>query len=283
MKICLVLCIVFLAVIAVSSKKQSGKYLKKVYKECQKNNETRVDNQILKKIKKNMQVTLPDNYGAHSLCILKGLGYINEDATINTEKLKKKVAKKVEEDEVEDIAFECVAVTDTPEETALHLEKCLRSHKIEPFQPVQSPHKSCYNQIALTVLSAAVVVVTMVSAEKQVNEELTPYKRTIRECQRNEATKIDNKLLKKIKKNEDVELPANYGAHVLCVMKGLRYMNENNTINEEKLARNVAKKVTDDSEEMEEILKKCRVSKETPEMTALHIKSCLLSYEIDII
>lgn len=55
-----------------SNNEEKEKSLKKIFKECQKNEATRVDGAILKKIKKHKQVDLPDNFGDHKLCVLKG-------------------------------------------------------------------------------------------------------------------------------------------------------------------------------------------------------------------
>ncbi|CAG9764454.1 unnamed protein product [Ceutorhynchus assimilis] len=136
MKFFIVLCVVLLALNIVSGKKkpddeEKAKSLKKVLKECQKNDATKIDNSVLKKLKKHKQVDLPENYGDHKLCILKGLGYINEDNTVNEDNLKKRVTKKAEEDQdIDAIVSECKVSKATPKETALFIETCLNSHSI---------------------------------------------------------------------------------------------------------------------------------------------------------
>ncbi|CAG9760045.1 unnamed protein product [Ceutorhynchus assimilis] len=136
MKLFVVLCVVLLALDAVSAKnkpenEKKAKSLKKVFKECQKNDATKIDNSILKKLKKHKQVDLPDNYGDHKLCILKGLGYINEFGMVIEKNLKKRVTKKAEvNQDIDAIVSECKVSKATPTETALFFETCLTSHSI---------------------------------------------------------------------------------------------------------------------------------------------------------
>ncbi|XP_066262265.1 uncharacterized protein [Euwallacea similis] len=268
MKIFLVLCMVILVITAVSSKKQSGKYLKKVYKECQKNNETRVDNQILKKIKKNMQVTLPDNYGAHSLCILKGLGYINEDATINEEKLKKKVAKKAEQDEVDDIVLECSVAEDTPEETALHLEKCLRSHKIEPC-----PFSRCIGKFANKTIISLITTIFMTSKADDPHGLGAAHKK----CHVG-APEVEPKPASSSESSSHEGHHGEKAEHHIekskCLAKELGLVNDEGKIIVGGVKLHVGHVITD-GDKIEEIVKTCAQEKDSADATAGHVVKCL--------
>jgi len=137
MKFVVVLCVALLAMTIVYGKKhrpqdEEHKSARKVFKECQKDNATHVEPSVLKKLKKNRPVDLPDNFGLHKICVVQGAGYIKEDGTINEALLRKRVTKKAEEDQdVEAIVTECKVPKDTREETAINLEKCLNSHYID--------------------------------------------------------------------------------------------------------------------------------------------------------
>nr|UWL63313.1 odorant binding protein 23 [Pagiophloeus tsushimanus] len=137
MKYVVIFFAVLLAFTIVSAKKhkhndeEKGKSLKKVFKECQKKEETRIDGSILKKLKKHKQVDLPANFGDHKLCVLKGVGYINEDNTVNEENLKKRVTKKAQDQDVDAIVSECKVPKATPQDTAINIETCLNGHSIE--------------------------------------------------------------------------------------------------------------------------------------------------------
>ncbi|XP_050305822.1 uncharacterized protein LOC126742969 [Anthonomus grandis grandis] len=138
MKVFVLFCVVLLAVAVVSAKKakpteeDKPKSLKKVVKECQRNEATKVDNAVLKKIKKHKPVDIPDNYGDHKLCILKGIGFINENGTVNEDNLKKRVTKKAEEgDDVNAIVTECKDPGKTAQETAIKIDTCLNKHSID--------------------------------------------------------------------------------------------------------------------------------------------------------
>lgn len=51
---------------------KKNKSYPKVFKECQKKEETRVDASVLRKLRKHKQVDLPANFGEHKLCLFRG-------------------------------------------------------------------------------------------------------------------------------------------------------------------------------------------------------------------
>lgn len=72
------------------------------------------------------------NFCYIKLSILLGVGYINDDNTVNEVKLRKLVEKKAREDQnVDAIVEECKAVKATIKETALHLLNCLKTHELK--------------------------------------------------------------------------------------------------------------------------------------------------------
>nr|WJJ63277.1 odorant binding protein 19 [Pachyrhinus yasumatsui] len=138
MKCIVILCVVLLALTVVSAKKKAHnneekeKSMKKAVKECQRNEETRVDGAILKKLRKQKQVELPENYGDHKLCVLKGVGVLGDDNIINTETLKKRITKKAKDDQdIEAIVSECGESQQDSKSTAMHIEKCLIKYSID--------------------------------------------------------------------------------------------------------------------------------------------------------
>nr|AKK25144.1 odorant binding protein 20 [Dendroctonus ponderosae] len=139
MKVFVVLCIVLFAfTLIVSAKKnksndeEKAKSYKKVFKECQKKDETRVDASIIRKLKKHKQVDLPANFGEHKLCVFTGIGLLKADNTVDEDKLKKKIASaKPQKDIVDNIVMDCTSSKSTLQETALNLDKCLTTYSIE--------------------------------------------------------------------------------------------------------------------------------------------------------
>ncbi|XP_030764825.1 uncharacterized protein LOC115889047 [Sitophilus oryzae] len=93
-------------------------------------------------------------------------------------------------------------------------------------------------------------------------------------CQDNPETHVDDEVFKKLLKNEHVDLPDNFGKHVLCMNKGLNIITSDGQVNKEGIKTHIQHVIQDEAK-VESILNECSVAKDNLEETALSIDACL--------
>lgn len=66
-----------------------------------------------------------ENMRKHLVCLVKKLNYLNEDGTLNTEAMRKKLTNlKITDDQMEKIMKDCITKKSTEEETVANYVKC---------------------------------------------------------------------------------------------------------------------------------------------------------------
>nr|AHE13792.1 odorant binding protein [Lissorhoptrus oryzophilus] len=93
-------------------------------------------------------------------------------------------------------------------------------------------------------------------------------------CQSQEAYHIDESIHQKLLNGEKVDLPKNFGAHALCMLKGMKQITDDNKIDVEEVKKDVSH-WEHDTAKVEEIVKKCCIKKDTDEKTAMHLFLCV--------
>nr|WJJ63269.1 odorant binding protein 11 [Pachyrhinus yasumatsui] len=93
-------------------------------------------------------------------------------------------------------------------------------------------------------------------------------------CQSDPKLNVPEEVFDKLKKHEKVDLPENYGIHMVCMGKGLHVLNEDGKINVEGVKTHV-KHIFTEHEKIESITTECAVDKATPEDTIQDLFKCL--------
>lgn len=73
------------------------------------------------------------NAEAHTICMAKKMGYLDEHGKVNKEHVKGALSRFIKDDaKLKETITECAVDKDTPYETARHLWKCVREHGPPP-------------------------------------------------------------------------------------------------------------------------------------------------------
>ncbi|KAF7272384.1 hypothetical protein GWI33_014811 [Rhynchophorus ferrugineus] len=98
---------------------------------CQGIGDSKIDEEVFQKLDQNEPVDLPPNFGKHMLCMMQGIGAVTSDGHISQDGVKTHIRHVVsDESKVSHILKDCAVAKDTPEQTSIDLDACLRKHKV---------------------------------------------------------------------------------------------------------------------------------------------------------
>ncbi|KAF7272387.1 uncharacterized protein LOC143200561 [Rhynchophorus ferrugineus] len=100
-------------------------------------------------------------------------------------------------------------------------------------------------------------------------------------CQSDPATFVDESIFEKVKNNETVELPPNFGAHVFCMTVNLNIQDPNGKFNKEVTAKLIGEVVKDQAK-VNKIVNECAVNKPNKDDAAVAFLQCLDKNNVDI-
>ncbi|KAJ8924167.1 hypothetical protein NQ315_006951 [Exocentrus adspersus] len=92
------------------------------------------------------------------------------------------------------------------------------------------------------------------------------------QCQSDPATKVDNEVLKKYHKGENVDKSI-VSAHILCMSTGLGLIDEQGKVKKDNLRKALSRGITDEAK-LDEVTEKCAVEKDKAEDTAIGLLKC---------
>nr|APG79372.1 pheromone binding protein 11 [Cyrtotrachelus buqueti] len=98
-------------------------------------------------------------------------------------------------------------------------------------------------------------------------------------CQSSDSTYVDNDVFQKLDRNVPVVLPANFGKHLLCMMKGIGTVSADGQPNVEGIKTHIHHVIHDESKAAH-ILRECAVAKNTPEQTSIDLEACLTKHHV---
>ncbi|KAF7284579.1 hypothetical protein GWI33_021959 [Rhynchophorus ferrugineus] len=120
--------------------RESQEKLREARQKCQSNPATAIDESSLRGWTRDGP--RPANYGAHSLCISKTLGWQNEDGSVNTDTIRARAENILgSSPKLDEIVSECAQNKANAEETAIHLTRCYGKYAPRPKgRPPGRPH-----------------------------------------------------------------------------------------------------------------------------------------------
>nr|APG79370.1 pheromone binding protein 9 [Cyrtotrachelus buqueti] len=125
------------------------------------------------------------------------------------------------------------------------------------------------------VLSAFVLAVVLADTTK------SSWNRVHKACQAKPGVFVDDAIFEKLKRNEKVTLPANFGVHAHCMLEGFGIQNSQGAIQQNGIKKAVQESVSDPAK-ANQIVSACSVSKSSKEETALGIFNCFGKNSVDI-
>ncbi|KAF7284580.1 uncharacterized protein LOC143205132 [Rhynchophorus ferrugineus] len=120
--------------------RESQEKLKQAHQKCQSDPATAVEEASLKGLARGGPK--PANYGAHSLCISKALGWQNEDGSVNADTIRARAENIFGSSaKLDEVISECAQNQANAEETAIHLTRCYAKYAPRPKgHPPGHPH-----------------------------------------------------------------------------------------------------------------------------------------------
>nr|UTN00823.1 odorant binding protein [Semanotus bifasciatus] len=123
-----ILCVGYLALLAHGISDEDKQHFRSLNEECQSNPATRLDKEMIEKLRKHEEVD-KKQLRAYSLCMTKKLGIQKENGDVDKEALKKTLAKAInDETKLNKLVGECGARRDTIGETAEEIMRCFHEH-----------------------------------------------------------------------------------------------------------------------------------------------------------
>ncbi|KAJ8932147.1 hypothetical protein NQ314_014931 [Rhamnusium bicolor] len=130
MKVAVVFLTVFAVAISANQLPENERQsLKRIYEQCQSNSDTKVDEDLLRKLSENN-----DNrqVGAHLLCISVGVGLQKQNGQLDKNIIRNKISLVTQDKtRVDDLVTKCAVQKETPEKTAVKMLNCLDQNNVK--------------------------------------------------------------------------------------------------------------------------------------------------------
>ncbi|KAJ8932146.1 hypothetical protein NQ314_014930 [Rhamnusium bicolor] len=132
MKVAVVVLMVFAVAIAANQLPENERQsLKRIYDHCQSNSETKVDEDLLRKLSQN---TDNQQVGAHMLCVSVGAGLQKQNGQLDKNIIKNKISLVIEDkSRVDDLVTKCAVQKETPEKTAVKMFTCFDQNNVKYY------------------------------------------------------------------------------------------------------------------------------------------------------